>query len=121
MALEDRSYDRRRANQDASFYHGNELDEMDDTKMDSTSDGFDGIMIGHAPRENNKDEYNNAEYASTLQMKSSSENHHIVGGGGGGATFIFKVNFWKVPEQISCLKLPVTPRDFKVSFHTFYR
>ena len=104
MALEDRSYDRRRAHQDASFYHGNELDEMDDTKMDSTSDGFDGIMIGHAPRENNKDEYNNAEYASTLQMKSSSENHHIVGGGGGGATFIFKVNFWKVPEQMGCLK-----------------
>ena len=72
--------------------------------MDSTSDGFDGIMIGHAPRENNKDEYNNDEYASTLQIKSSSENHHIVGGGGGGATFIFKVNFWKVPEQMGCLK-----------------
>ena len=86
--------------------------------MDSPSDGFDGIMIGHAPRENNKDEYNNDEYASTLQIKSSSENHHIVGGGGGGATFIFKVNFWKVPEQTGFLQ--VTRRDSNFFYFIFF-
>ena len=71
--------------------------------MDETSDGFDGIMIGHAPREGNNEEYDNVEYASKLQMKSASENHHIVGGGGGGATFIFKVNWMPLtckPQKI---------------------
>ena len=73
--------------------------------MDETSDGFDGIMIGHAPREGNNEEYDNVEYASKLQMKSASENHHIVGGGGGGATFIFKVNWMPLtcrPQKILC-------------------